>query len=181
MSLSVVILRSMMKLSEWRVFNLRYSSDCVYLLVLTYAKANRYNREYISVDLLWNFVKRHSAHQVPLIHVWYSLSSLRRRCWHQLASLQRVIYSCDVRYQRTKSYLYQLFFFRTFSLHSTWLTCVCSSPFAVIQKRRTPVCQFASPLDVDIHSNPQVSSYNWQLAGWNQEWIHSSVRDKLIS
>ncbi|KAH8321221.1 hypothetical protein KR059_003202 [Drosophila kikkawai] len=24
-----------------------------------------------------------------------------------------------------------------------------------IQKRRTPVCQFASPLDVDIHSNPQ--------------------------
>ncbi|XP_032572304.1 uncharacterized protein LOC6618269 isoform X2 [Drosophila sechellia] len=30
-----------------------------------------------------------------------------------------------------------------------------------IQKRRTPVCQFASPLDVDIHSNPQKSELDF--------------------
>lgn len=29
--------------------------------------------------------------------------------------------------------------------------------FAVIMKKKTLVCQFASPLDVDIHSKPEVS------------------------
>lgn len=33
---------------------------------------------------------------------------------------------------------------------------MCLLTFTVILRRRTPVCQFASPLDVDIHSNPQV-------------------------
>lgn len=27
--------------------------------------------------------------------------------------------------------------------------------FAVILKQKTPVCQFASPLDVDLHSKPE--------------------------
>lgn len=31
------------------------------------------------------------------------------------------------------------------------------SPQAVIMKKRPLVCQFASPLDVDIHNTPQVS------------------------
>lgn len=29
------------------------------------------------------------------------------------------------------------------------------SPIAVIMKKKTPVCQFASPLDVDLHSKPE--------------------------
>lgn len=30
--------------------------------------------------------------------------------------------------------------------------------FTVIMKRKTLVCQFASPLDVDVHNTPQVWS-----------------------
>lgn len=43
------------------------------IIFLTYAITNRYNREYISVDSLWNFVRRHPVPQVPLIHVWVVL------------------------------------------------------------------------------------------------------------
>lgn len=30
-----------------------------------------------------------------------------------------------------------------------------SFAFTVIMKKKTPVCQFASPLDVDLHSKPE--------------------------
>lgn len=35
-----------------------------------------------------------------------------------------------------------------------FLNFLCSF-FVVIMKKRTPVCQFASPLDVDLHSKPE--------------------------
>lgn len=31
----------------------------------------------------------------------------------------------------------------------------CYFPLTVIMRKRTPVCQFASPLDVDLHSKPE--------------------------
>lgn len=35
-----------------------------------------------------------------------------------------------------------------------------SNIFAVMMKKKTLVCQFASPLDVDVHSKPEVIHYS---------------------
>lgn len=90
-------------------------------------------------------------------------------CWPLLSSLGELAISIYLPLRRILSLW--LIFFRVFSL----LTCVCVlSIFAVIQKRRTPVCQFASPLDVDIHSNPQVSN-NCQVNVVLNKWEMCSV------
>lgn len=35
----------------------------------------------------------------------------------------------------------------------------CKFPSIVMMKKKTLVCQFASPLDVDVHSKPEVSNF----------------------